>query len=249
MRMSCNGCRVLRKGCSEDCVIRPCLQWIKSADSQANATVFLAKFYGRAGLINLINAGPPHLRPAIFRSLLYEACGRIINPIYGSAGLLWSGNWGHCQASVDAVLRGSPHIMRHPSLDSGSTPAASQPLPALKPYDIRHFPKAGGSQDLHGVRARVLFKRPRLGANLKQESWLYPEASYATSPEDDSGFSVETVEVEHEGRSQPSRSLAFEGQGRESDDNGIGLELTLGVGQSQQQSVSCKSEADHGNQL
>ncbi|KAE9466711.1 hypothetical protein C3L33_01396, partial [Rhododendron williamsianum] len=63
MRMSCNGCRVLRKGCSENCSIRPCLQWIKSPESQANATVFLAKFYGRAGLINLVNAGPEHLRP------------------------------------------------------------------------------------------------------------------------------------------------------------------------------------------
>lgn len=63
MRVSCNGCRVLRKGCSDDCPIRPCLQWIKSPESQSNATVFLAKFYGRAGLQNLINAGPDHLRP------------------------------------------------------------------------------------------------------------------------------------------------------------------------------------------
>lgn len=63
MRMSCNGCRVLRKGCSENCSIRPCLQWIKNPESQANATVFLAKFYGRAGLMNLVNAGPEHLRP------------------------------------------------------------------------------------------------------------------------------------------------------------------------------------------
>ena len=63
MRMSCNGCRVLRKGCGENCSIRPCLQWIKSPESQANATVFLAKFYGRAGLMNLINAVPDHLQP------------------------------------------------------------------------------------------------------------------------------------------------------------------------------------------
>ncbi|XP_030447448.1 LOB domain-containing protein 42-like [Syzygium oleosum] len=249
MRMSCNGCRVLRKGCSDDCIIRPCLQWIKSADSQANATVFLAKFYGRAGLINLINAGPPHLRPAVFRSLLYEACGRIINPIYGSVGLLWSGNWGQCQAAVDAVLKGSSHIMRHPSLDSGSTPATSQPLPPLKAYDIRHFPKAGGSQDLHRVRARNPFKRPRLDADPKPDGGLYPEASYTTSPEDDSVFSVETLEAEPEGGSQPSRSLAIDGQDRESDDDRIGLELTLGVAQSQQQSVSCKSEAHYGHHL
>ncbi|KAI3777272.1 hypothetical protein L1987_47070 [Smallanthus sonchifolius] len=63
MRMSCNGCRVLRKGCTANCSIRPCLQWIKSPKSQANATVFLAKFYGRARFMNLINAGPQHLRP------------------------------------------------------------------------------------------------------------------------------------------------------------------------------------------
>lgn len=63
MRMSCNGCRVLRKGCSDNCAIRPCLQWIRSPDAQGNATVFLAKFYGRAGLINLISAGPENVRP------------------------------------------------------------------------------------------------------------------------------------------------------------------------------------------
>eukprot|EP01018_Ginkgo_biloba_P027354 Gb_36943 [translate_table: standard] len=101
MRMSCNGCRVLRKGCSDSCTIRPCLQWIKSAESQANATVFLAKFYGRAGLMSLINA-------AVFRSLLYEACGRIVNPVYGSVGLLWSGNWQICQAAVESILKGCP---------------------------------------------------------------------------------------------------------------------------------------------
>lgn len=63
MRMSCNGCRVLRKGCTDNCCIRPCLQSIKNPDAQANATLFLAKFYGRAGLTNLITAGPDHLRP------------------------------------------------------------------------------------------------------------------------------------------------------------------------------------------
>ncbi|CAL5367635.1 unnamed protein product [Camellia sinensis] len=48
--MSCNGCRVLRKGCSENCILRPCLQWIDSPESQGHATVFVAKFFGRAGL-------------------------------------------------------------------------------------------------------------------------------------------------------------------------------------------------------
>ncbi|KAH0697316.1 hypothetical protein KY290_015176 [Solanum tuberosum] len=163
MRMSCNGCRVLRKGCSESCSIRPCLQWIKNPDSQSNATVFLAKFYGRAGLMNLINAGPDHLRPAIFRSLLYEACGRIVNPIYGSVGLLWSGNWQLCQNAVEAVLKGTP-----------ITPIASEIAvnnngPPLKlPYDIRHINKdenSTKSSELHRVRTRCRFKRS--GANTK----------------------------------------------------------------------------------
>jgi len=80
MRMSCNGCRVLRKGCSEDCSIRPCLQWIKNPESQANATVFLAKFYGRAGLMNLINAGPESLRPGscfFFPSIFFILFSRL----------------------------------------------------------------------------------------------------------------------------------------------------------------------------
>ncbi|KAG1347096.1 LOB domain-containing protein 41 [Cocos nucifera] len=163
MRMSCNGCRVLRKGCSENCSIRPCLQWIKNPESQANATVFLAKFYGRAGLMNLINAGPEHLRPAIFRSLLYEACGRIVNPIYGSVGLLWSGSWQLCQTAVEAVLKGAP-IMQIPS-----ETAASTPVPPLKAYDIRHVSKdpdaaAAASRatvELHKIsKSRTRFKRP-----------------------------------------------------------------------------------------
>ncbi|GAA0143895.1 hypothetical protein LIER_35829 [Lithospermum erythrorhizon] len=132
VRVSCNGCRVLRKGCSEDCEIKPCLEWIKTPQAQANATLFLAKFYGRAGLLNLINAGPHHLRPSIFRSLLYEACGRIVNPIYGSTGLFCSGNWQLCEAAVQAVLSGSPVVQV--SADS----AASTVCPPLEACDIRH---------------------------------------------------------------------------------------------------------------
>ncbi|CAH1413515.1 unnamed protein product [Lactuca virosa] len=156
MRMSCNGCRVLRKGCSDDCSIRPCLQWIKDPESQGNATVFLAKFYGRAGLMNLINAGPEHLRPAIFRSLLYEACGRIVNPIYGSVGLLWSGRWQLCQDAVEAVLKGSPIVQISSDTEEPNNG------PPLKAYDIRHISKdenSGGSNELHRIRTRCRFKR------------------------------------------------------------------------------------------
>ncbi|CAN6287540.1 unnamed protein product [Urochloa humidicola] len=104
--MSCNGCRVLRKGCSDACVLRPSIEWIDGAQPQAHATVFVAKFFGRAGLVASLAAVPLHHRPALFRSLLYEACGRTINPVSGAIGLMWTGNWDLCQAAADAVLRG-----------------------------------------------------------------------------------------------------------------------------------------------
>ncbi|CAN0863758.1 LOB domain-containing protein 38 [Linum grandiflorum] len=104
--MSCNGCRVLRKGCSETCILRPCLQWIDSPESQGHATVFVAKFFGRAGLMSFISAVPDSQRPALFQSLLFEACGRTVNPVNGAVGLLWTGNWHVCQTAVETVLRG-----------------------------------------------------------------------------------------------------------------------------------------------
>ncbi|RWW53596.1 hypothetical protein BHE74_00039912 [Ensete ventricosum] len=237
MRMSCNGCRVLRKGCNDNCSIRPCLQSIKSSESQANATVFLAKFYGRAGLLNLINAGPEHLRPAIFRSLLYEACGRIVNPIYGSVGLLWSGSWQLCQEAVEAVLKGAP-IAQIPS-----EMAASAPAPQLKACDIRHVSKGSGAAraaaDLHKVnKRRSRFKRS--GAELAKPAAPLSDfqptqshdstASHATEPgpaaagasgEDgecrDSMSSADTVEEEASHVSQG-----------EPDNAEVVLELTLG---------------------
>ncbi|KAJ8436981.1 hypothetical protein Cgig2_010326 [Carnegiea gigantea] len=104
--MSCNGCRILRKGCSENCILRPCLQWIDTPEAQGHATVFVAKFFGRAGLMSFISNVPLPHRPALFQSLLYEAAGRTVNPVSGAAGLLWTGNWHICQAAVDTILRG-----------------------------------------------------------------------------------------------------------------------------------------------
>lgn len=68
-KMSCNGCRVLRKGCSDNCVLRPCLQWIESSEAQGYATVFVAKFFGRAGLMGFISAVPDNQRPGMPRFL------------------------------------------------------------------------------------------------------------------------------------------------------------------------------------
>ncbi|KAJ4824533.1 hypothetical protein Tsubulata_037412 [Turnera subulata] len=104
--MSCNGCRVLRKGCREDCMLRQCLEWIDDPQAQANATVFVAKFFGRAGLMSSISSVPRNQRPSLFQSLLFEAVGRTVNPVSGAVGLLWTGNWHVCQTAVVTVLRG-----------------------------------------------------------------------------------------------------------------------------------------------
>ncbi|XP_044509411.1 LOB domain-containing protein 38-like isoform X1 [Mangifera indica] len=104
--MSCSGCRILRKGCSENCMLRHCLQWIDGPQAQANATVFVAKFFGRAGLMSFISAVPETQRPALFQSLLYEAVGRTVNTVSGAVGLLLTGNWHVCQTAVETVLCG-----------------------------------------------------------------------------------------------------------------------------------------------
>lgn len=249
--MSCNGCRVLRKGCSDSCSIKPCLQWIKSPESQANATVFLAKFYGRAGLMNLINAGPEHLRPAIFRSLLYEACGRIVNPIYGSVGLLWSGNWQLCQNAVEAVLRGAP--ISQIECEAAETNNG----PPLKAYDIRHVSKNEKSDDLHRVRTRCRFKRSAANKpKVVAKGWVgsgddesaHEEGNRSTSHESSLSHQSAAAAAARngEGESQDTESLASEGtaevevlervepessseKDERAGDGEIELELTLGL--------------------
>ncbi|PON66738.1 Lateral organ boundaries domain containing protein [Parasponia andersonii] len=126
--MSCNGCRVLRKGCSESCILRPCLQWIETAEAQGHATVFVAKFFGRAGLMSFISAVPESQRPALFQSLLFEACGRTVNPVNGAVGLLWTGNWHVCQAAVETVLRGGT-LRPMPELIGGGGGATTPTTP------------------------------------------------------------------------------------------------------------------------
>ncbi|PIN22547.1 hypothetical protein CDL12_04740 [Handroanthus impetiginosus] len=243
MRMSCNGCRVLRKGCTQNCTLRPCLQWIKSPESQANATLFLAKFYGRAGLINLLNTSPTNLQPEIFRSLLYEACGRIINPVHGSVGLMCSGDWPRCQAAVEAVLQGTPLMMQVAGDDDSSTVAPTEyPITPLQGCDIRHLSRDSAAS-ANRIRTRNRFKRSALRANsvateLMSESeekftitgWDYGEdhknfsEELKRAPSHDS-FSVETVEP---ALANPVENLV-RGVKPEPEPCEIELDLTLGL--------------------
>lgn len=85
-----------------------------------------------------------------FKSLFYEACGRIIDPIYGSVGLMSSGNWPRCEAAVEAVLQGSPMMMQGQ-------------------FDIRHISRLDSSVAARRsrVRARQGCKRSRTSSESK----------------------------------------------------------------------------------
>lgn len=61
--MSCNGCRVLRRRCSDNCTLRTCLDGIDDPQAQGNATLFVSKFFGRSDLMSLIAAVPQNRRP------------------------------------------------------------------------------------------------------------------------------------------------------------------------------------------
>ncbi|XP_019174311.1 PREDICTED: LOB domain-containing protein 39-like [Ipomoea nil] len=124
--MSCNGCRVLRRGCGVNCILRSCLEEIDNAQAQANATLFVSKFFGRSDLMSFISSVPNTRRPALFKSLLYEACGRTVNPVSGAVGLLSTGNWHVCVQAVETVLAGgalqpiATEFLSPPSFDDAS---------------------------------------------------------------------------------------------------------------------------------
>lgn len=99
---------------------------------------------------------------AIYRSLLYESCGRIINPIFGSVGLLWSGRWHLCQAAVEAVLKGIP-ISQVPSDNNTDS---SMPPHFKSPGNIRHVNKKMEAQ-LHKISKTNCTQFKREGSKQK----------------------------------------------------------------------------------
>ncbi|CAM6084094.1 unnamed protein product [Calypogeia fissa] len=105
----CEGCRRLRKRCDkDDCVLQPCLEslWRNNKLYQGNATVFLAKYFGRKRFFELLQDVTKDERPALFKSLLHEACGRTVNPVSGAIGLKTASKWHLCEEAVINVLTG-----------------------------------------------------------------------------------------------------------------------------------------------
>lgn len=164
--MSCNGCRVLRKGCNEGCILRPCLVAIDGPEAQGHATLFLAKFFGRAGLMGFISAVQEAQRAALFQSLLFEACGRTINPVYGSAGLLWSGQWHTCEAAVETVLQSGS--LQNFNSSRSSLPGKSclqssiSPLPPVDPPQpaASHLTHSNCASPYPNYRVPIMMENP-----------------------------------------------------------------------------------------
>jgi Lateral organ boundaries (LOB) domain len=167
---------------------------------------------------------------AVFRSLLYEACGRVVNPIYGSVGLLWSGSWPMVEAAVEAVLKGAPIV----SISSETAAAAPVPHPT---YDIRHVSKTSADAELHKVNktTRTRFKRtaksgkvnPSPPPQAENEPELTQDSSdpNPTEPmcsEGQRAESVDTVEAgSHVSQGEPGPAVECEE---------MILDLTLGFG-------------------
>lgn len=167
---------------------------------------------------------------AVFRSLLYEACGRIVNPIYGSVGLLWSGSWPMVEAAVEAVLKGAPIV----SIPSETAAAAPGPHPT---YDIRHVSKTSPDTELHKVNktTRTRFKRTakssKVNSSPPPQAENEPELTHDSSDpnliepvcsEAQREASVDTVEAaSHVSQGEPGPAVDCEE---------MGLDLTLGFG-------------------
>ncbi|XP_027187089.1 LOB domain-containing protein 41-like isoform X2 [Cicer arietinum] len=200
MRMSCNGCRVLRKGCSEDCIIRPCLEWIKCPQSQANATVFLAKFYGRAGLINLINSGPQNLRP---------------------------GSWQLCQAAVDSVLKGEPI---KPITSEAAANERAPPLMAYDIRHVAKDDNLKETQQAKTRSRFKRTMKPKAskktGSGLVEEKNESESLLSYHCKDNESGVSVETSILFH---NEPESKPKMSDRADENVTDEVGLELRLGI--------------------
>ncbi|KAK4479882.1 hypothetical protein RD792_015426 [Penstemon davidsonii] len=152
---------------------------------------------------------------ATFKSLLYEACGRIINPTHGSVGLMSSDNWQRCEAAVEAVLQGSPLGV------SGDDDSSTTGNPFHR-CDIRHLSKESVAS-LHRVRTRNRFKRS--GSKSYADSVVTELMS-----ESDVKFTITGWEfVETLNRAPSQDSFSVERVKPEPHLSEIGLELTLGL--------------------
>lgn len=112
-----------------------------------------------------------HNFSVVFRSLLYEASGRLINPTYGALGLFWAGEWSRCEVAIEVVLTGSDInevIVIDGTISLTTLMAENYVIPVPTTYDIRHVVKGTNM----GIKKKTQFERstqvlkskPRVGS-------------------------------------------------------------------------------------
>ena len=112
---------------------------------------------------------------ALFQSLLFEACGRTVNPVNGAVGLLWTGNWHVCQAAVETVLRGGTLRPMPELLGGGGGGGATTPTAApdeaseaeVTCTDIMKLRDPNSSSRFSTSRSRLSPKRKRSDSPAK----------------------------------------------------------------------------------
>lgn len=112
----------------------------------------------------------PFFYSALFQSLLFEACGRTVNPVNGAVGLLWTGNWNACQSAVETVLGGG----------------------ALLPISRSPAKESEGNIDLFGSQDHLHFSR---GQNNGQELTTARQDLSAMNTKSASGTATRPAEV------------------------------------------------------
>lgn len=110
----------------------------------------------------------------LFQSLLFEACGRTVNPVFGAVGLLGTGNWHVCQSAVETVLRGGelgplPEFLDPDGVETPASEAYSAEY-LLKPADTDYRSTSVDLRSMHGSATGMSnreteMKRPRTASD------------------------------------------------------------------------------------
>lgn len=135
----------------------------------------------------------------VLRSLLYEACGRLVNPTFGSLGLFWTGEWAQCEAAICAVLNGSimNGVTPYDSHTSG-TLGGNRILPTC---DIRHVSKGNNENGVKGKNGfkrvgQVIKPKPQVGSVDSALLWKPNWESESTEAVEGSSISQEKLNLE-----------------------------------------------------
>jgi len=149
---------------------------------------------------------------------MYEACGRIMNPTYGSVGLFWSGEWAQCQAAVDAVLAGSQ--INAMATSHSQVTVAHGTEQASKVLDIRHV-----SKEANLDRVRGKYKKPNRTENVTMPM---SQVGFVNSSPWKPILRHEPRGLEGGGEDRLRAMLMNQDRPSTNDGNNIDLELTLG---------------------